>query len=163
MSVTDRPRHSVQVLPDEAAQRQGAPAGVVSRTLAMAIDAAYAGALVGIGFGLWAGVRLLRNARSFSWPELSPAALVTTALVVAVLVLTASWTTTGRSPGARVMGLRVLAAGGVPPRLVPAFVRAVACVAFPLGLFWSAISRRNASVQDLVLRTSVVYDWHERN
>ncbi len=36
------------------------------------------------------------------------------------------------------------------------------CVLFPLGLFWSAISRRNASLQDLLVRTSVIYDWHER-
>jgi hypothetical protein len=32
----------------------------------------------------------------------------------------------------------------------------------PVGLFWSAVSRRNASVQDLLFSTSVVYDWHER-
>jgi uncharacterized RDD family membrane protein YckC len=29
-------------------------------------------------------------------------------------------------------------------------------------LFWAALSKRNASVQDLVFGTSVVYDWHER-
>jgi uncharacterized RDD family membrane protein YckC len=41
-------------------------------------------------------------------------------------------------------------------------LRAVTCVVFPIGLFWAALSKRNASVQDLVFGTSVVYDWHER-
>jgi hypothetical protein len=31
--------------------------------------------------------------------------------------------------------------------------------AFPLGLAWVAVSRDSRSVQDLLLRTSVVYDW----
>ena len=39
-----------------------------------------------------------------------------------------------------------------------AFVRASLC-AFPIGLFWSAVSSRNESVQDLMVRTTVVYDW----
>ncbi len=33
---------------------------------------------------------------------------------------------------------------------------------FPLGLLWAAVDGRNRSVQDLVLRTSVVYDWTHR-
>jgi uncharacterized RDD family membrane protein YckC len=33
---------------------------------------------------------------------------------------------------------------------------------FPLGLFWSAVSKRNASVHDLIFRTSVIYDWQAR-
>jgi hypothetical protein len=40
-----------------------------------------------------------------------------------------------------------------------AFVRAVLCALFPIGLFWSAVSTRNESVQDLLVRTTVVYDW----
>ena len=44
-------------------------------------------------------------------------------------------------------------------RVVGAFVRAVFCTAFPIGLLWCAVSPANRSVQDVVLRTSVVYDW----
>jgi hypothetical protein len=35
-------------------------------------------------------------------------------------------------------------------------------VLFPILLLWVAVSRQNRSVQDLVLRTSVVYDWTAR-
>lgn len=164
MSVADRPRHTVRVMPPDAEERQGTRAGVVSRLAAMAVDAAWAGAVVGFGYGLWAAVRLLREPRAFAWPQVSSVAIVTAGLLVAVVMLTASWTGTGRSPGARLMGLRVVGPDGeAPPRLGRAFVRAVACVAFPIGLLWSAVSRRNGSVQDALLGTSVVYDWHERN
>ena len=128
----------------------------------MVVDAAYAVAGVAIGYGLWAGLRLLREPRSFSWPHVSFAALTTIALVVATLLLTTSWAATGSSPGARLMGLRVIDRRGSPPHLWRSLVRAVICVLFPLGLFWSAFSKRNASLQDLLVRTSVVYDWHER-
>jgi uncharacterized RDD family membrane protein YckC len=46
--------------------------------------------------------------------------------------------------------------------LVVALLRALACVLFPLGLLWVAFSRDLRSVQDIVLRTSVVYDWQHR-
>jgi uncharacterized RDD family membrane protein YckC len=32
-------------------------------------------------------------------------------------------------------------------------------VLFPAGLLWILASRRNASLQDLIVRTAVVYDW----
>ena len=40
-----------------------------------------------------------------------------------------------------------------------AFLRAAFCVVFPLGLAWIVVSPRNRSVQDVVMQTSVVYDW----
>jgi len=163
VSVTDRPRQTVRVLPPDAAERQGTRAGVVSRTVAMVIDTAYTVVLVGIGYALWAGARLLRNPRGFEWPQVSYVALVTVALIVAAALLASSWTATGRSPGGRLMGLRVLGPDGSPPHLLRSLLRAIACVVFPLGLFWSAVSKRNASAQDLLLGTRVVYDWHERD
>jgi hypothetical protein len=42
---------------------------------------------------------------------------------------------------------------------VTALLRAAFCVFFPIGLLWCAGSRANRSVQDVVLRSSVVYDW----
>jgi len=38
-------------------------------------------------------------------------------------------------------------------------IRALLCVYFPFGLLWAGIDRRHRSVQDLILRTSVVHDW----
>ncbi len=163
MSVADRPRHAVRALPTEAAERQGTRAGVVSRTLAMAVVSVYAAALVGFGYAVWAAARLIRNPREFAWPQVSYVTLVTAALIVAAVSLTVSWAGTGRSPGGRLMGLRVVGPDGSPPRLGRSLLRAIVCVVFPIGLFWAALSKRNASVQDLVFDTSVVYDWHERN
>jgi hypothetical protein len=39
----------------------------------------------------------------------------------------------------------------------------VFCAFVPVGLFWVAVSSQSRSVQDLFLRTSVVYDWQPRN
>ena len=79
---------------------------------------------------------------------------------VGVFMLTIGWASTGRTRGMRIMGLRIIGRSGGRVGPVVAFLRALACVAFPLGLFWSALSTRNASVQDLLFGTSVIYDWH---
>jgi hypothetical protein len=34
----------------------------------------------------------------------------------------------------------------------------VVCTIFPIGLLWVLVSQENRSVQDVLLRTSVVYD-----
>jgi uncharacterized RDD family membrane protein YckC len=79
--------------------------------------------------------------------------------VLLVLYLTIAWTNTGRSVGKRVIGLRVVNVSGGRLGLPTAFLRALFCAAIPIGLFWAAVSRGNRSVQDIVLRTSVLYDW----
>ena len=61
--------------------------------------------------------------------------------------------------GKSVLGLRVVSSRDVGLPLWRAFVRAFLCALFPIGLFWSAVSSRNESVQDLLVRTTVVYDW----
>lgn len=40
-----------------------------------------------------------------------------------------------------------------------ALLRALLCTTVPIGLLWVAFSRENRSLQDLLLRTSVIYDW----
>ena len=61
------------------------------------------------------------------------------------------------------LGLRVTGSQGRRLRLGLAFVRAVLCTVFPIGLFWIVLSRDNRSVQDLVVRSSVIYDWSQRS
>lgn len=48
-----------------------------------------------------------------------------------------------------------------PRALAVGFIRAVLCVLFAFGLLWSAVDRRRRSLQDIVLRTEVVYDWRQ--
>jgi uncharacterized RDD family membrane protein YckC len=147
------------MFPAGARERQGLRAGVVSRTGAMVIDAAYIALLVGVVYMAYSAFRFLRRAVRFTWPQPSFGLVLAAAAIVAVIVLTAGWSGVGRSVGMRLMGLRLVAGDGARVHVVRAFLRAIACLAFPIGLFWSAISSRNASVQDLVFRTSVIYDW----
>jgi uncharacterized RDD family membrane protein YckC len=61
------------------------------------------------------------------------------------------------------MGLRVVGREGENLRLVGALLRALCCSVFPVGLLWAAVNQENRSVQDVLLRTSVVYDWQPRS
>lgn len=150
------------LLPERAAAQQGRRAGIVTRTVAMVVDTAVVAIVVAAAYLTWAGVRFLLHRRGFTWP--SPGAEVTfgVAYLVAVLYLTASWSSTGRSVGKRLLGLRVVTGRGRRLGRAHALLRALACVTFPILLFWSAVSRANRSVQDVVLRTSVIYDWRSR-
>ena len=145
--------------PEGAAERQGLRAGVVTRVGAMVVDVLVVAALLAAAYLGFAGLRLLRDARAFTWPQPEVLEVAAVAEVVAVLMLTTAWASTGRTRGMRLMGLRLVGRSGGRVGPVKAFLRAVACVAFPLGLFWSAVSKRNASLQDLLFRTSVIYDW----
>jgi len=55
--------------------------------------------------------------------------------------------------------VRVVNYKGAKLRWVGAFVRALFCTIFPVGLFWVIVSSSNRSVQDVVMRTNVIYDW----
>jgi uncharacterized RDD family membrane protein YckC len=115
----------------EARALQGHRAGFASRVVADLVDLGVAW-LLGLSAWLAAGV---------------------------VGYLALSWAATGRSVGKQLAGLRVVDRAG--RRLSPwrSFMRAVLYVLFPAGLLWVLASRRNASVQDLVVGTAVVYDW----
>jgi hypothetical protein len=57
------------------------------------------------------------------------------------------------------MGLRVVDRRGRHPGLLVAAARAVLYVVFPIGLLWCAVSRSRRSLQDLLLLSTVIYDW----
>ena len=141
---------------------QGRRAGVASRFLADGIDLIVIIASVAGVYLAFAGFKFLVRPRAFTWPEPSALNLGTLAWIMLIAYLTIGWAVTGRTFGKTVLGLRVVEADGSPLRLWRAFVRALLCAAFPIGLFWSAVSHRNASVQDLIVRTTVVYDWEPR-
>jgi uncharacterized RDD family membrane protein YckC len=138
---------------------QGRRAGIVSRILADAIDLLIAVAIVIIAYlGLSAVLFIARPAR-FTWPH--PSTYLSSSLVALLLLLylAIGWSQTGRTAGKQVMGLRLVNGRGDPPSLWSALLRAVLCVVFPIGLAWSVFDRRNRSLQDLLMRTSVLYDW----
>jgi uncharacterized RDD family membrane protein YckC len=148
--------------PTVARGMQGQRAGIVSRFLADAIDLlVIVVAVVGVYLAV-SGVRFLLHPRRFTWPEASALNLGTLGWLLLIAYLTIGWANTGRTFGKSVLGLRVVSSKDTGLPLWRAFARAALCALFPIGLFWSAISSRNGSVQDLLVRTTVVYDWRPR-
>ena len=146
-------------VPREARSYQGASAGVVTRLAAGIVDAlVVAAALVG-SYAAWVGVRFVLEPRSFRMPDSSLLWSVTLFIGYLVVYLTVAWWMAGRSIGDHVWGIRVTTRNGGLLGPVRAFVRAVTCAIFPVGLLWCAVDRDRRSLHDLVLRTSVVYDW----
>lgn len=164
MSATVEPEHRihVDVIPAEARALQGQRAGLFSRIVANVIDLAVVFGVIVAAYVGWAGIKLLWQGAAFTRPTPGFAFAIVFSEVLHVLYFAAAWTTSGRTVGNRVMGLRVLGRGGHRLRLGIALVRAVFCVLVPFGLLWAGISREHRSVQDLVLRTSVIYDWRPR-
>lgn len=146
-------------LPREARPYQGRRAGVVSRLVAAVIDAVVVAIVLVMGYAVVAGLLFMLDPRTFSFPDTNVLLSLAAGFIVAVLYLTVAWSISGRSYGDLVMGLRVVNFRGHRLRVVGALIRALACAAFPIGLLWAAISPANRSVQDVLLRTSVVYDW----
>ena len=149
----------VSSIPEGARAYQGHRAGLVSRLLATGVDLGVtAAALVAI-YAAWSALLFALDPRGFQFPTPSPLVDWFAGMAVLTVYLTASWSTTGRSYGQYLMGLRVVNLHGALLRAPLAFLRALFCVVFPVGLFWVAFSRENRSLQDVVLRTSVIHDW----
>jgi uncharacterized RDD family membrane protein YckC len=149
----------VSPIPREAREYQGLRAGLITRMIAAVIDAVVVAAVMVGGYLGIAGTKFLLNPHSFSAPSGSWLLSLTLAFCTAVVYLTVGWAVSGRTYGCHVLGLRVVNHRGRRLRLPTAFARALFCVAFPAGLLWCAASKANRSVQDVVLRSSVVYDW----
>lgn len=152
---TDEP---VSIVPREAQPYQGRRAGLVTRSVAGVIDGVVVVVAVLAGYVGVNGLRFLLNPRGFQFSEASPLPSVATALLALVVYLCIAWSITGRTYGCHLMGLRVVDRRGRRVRPLVALGRAVFYALFPLGLLLCA-GRRQHSVQDLVLRTSVIYDW----
>ncbi|MFL6253327.1 MAG: RDD family protein [Actinomycetes bacterium] len=143
----------------EARALQGHRAGFASRVVADAIDLGVAW-LLGLAALLAAGVvHYLLTGPPLRLPVLPNWLGAGAGGAIAVAYLALSWAATGRSVGKQVAGLRVVDRAGRRLSLWRSFCRAVLYVLFPAGLLWVLASRRNASVQDLIVGTAVVYDW----
>jgi uncharacterized RDD family membrane protein YckC len=152
----------ISPVPREARIHQGRPAGVVTRVAAAAIDAGVVAAVLLVSYCGLAAVVFLLDPRHFTFPDSSLLRSLTTAFFVLVVYLTVAWWLSGRTYGCLVLGLRVLNHNGRAPRLPGALLRAVFCGLVPIGLLWCAVSREKRSLQDVFLRTRVVYDWEPR-
>jgi len=143
----------------DARALQGHRAGFASRVVADLVDLGVAW-LLGLSALVAAGVVMyLLSGPPFRLPVLPNWVDAGAGGVVAVAYLTFSWAATGRSVGKQIAGLRVVTQGGRRLSVWRSFARALLYVLFPAGLLWVLASRRNASVQDLVVGTAVLYDW----
>ncbi len=156
-TTTTAPR--IEVVPAEARGIQGHRAGLISRTVANIVDLLLVFVVVAATYIGWAGIKLLWQGQRFTRPEPGFARAFAFFTLVHIVYFTVWWATSGRTYGDQLMGLRVVSRTGRTLGLGRTAIRAVLCVAFPFGLLWVGISREHRSVQDLLLRTSVIHDW----
>ena len=152
----------IDPVPREARPFQGHRAGLVTRAAAGAIDL---GIVIIASGALYLGITafdFLLDPRNFTAPTPSPGLVFAVGCLLLTIYLAVSWTGSGRTYGNHIMGLRVVNSRGRRLHPVGALVRAVFYVILPIGLLWVVVSGQNRSLQDLVLRTSVIYDWDVR-
>jgi uncharacterized RDD family membrane protein YckC len=133
-------------------------AGLVTRSLANIADLVVVALVVAGGYAAVAATRFLLGPTTFRFPAPDPAVLLLIGLCVQALYFCLTWAVVGSTYGDRLLGLRVTDDRGARLGWARSAVRAVLCTMFPIGLIWVLVSRENRSVQDLLLRTSVLYD-----
>jgi uncharacterized RDD family membrane protein YckC len=149
----------VEAVPVEARAFQGQRADIVTRTAANIVDFIVVVGVLAFGYAAWCAITFLLNPTRFSFLAPSFAFMLICFGIVLFVDFTVSWATTGRTYGDHQLGLRVVNFRGERLRWAGAVIRAGFCVVLPIGLYWAVLSATNRSVQDSVLRTSVVYDW----
>jgi uncharacterized RDD family membrane protein YckC len=149
-------------VPPQARSFQGHRAGFLTRAAAAGVDFVAVAIVLGLLYVGWVVLLFTLNPTSVSPPRLSFPVVLAASAFANWLALTTAWSTTGRSVGARLMGIRVVSYQGRVMRLPGAAVRAAFCLGFLPGLFWVIVSKENRSLQDTVLRTSVIHDWTKR-
>ena len=142
----------------EVRAHQGRRAGIVSRLLATAVDVVV---VVLIWMGLLvvgAGIRaLFTETLVFEAPPDAIRGPLATLLLIVYLAY--GWGLNGRTVGKVVLGLRAVRRDGTDLSPWRALSRAVLYIIFLPGILWALVSRKNASIQDLLVGTAVVYDW----
>ena len=135
-------------------------AGIVSRTVALAIDA---GTLT-VGFAVASGVLGLILSLFTPVEVSSPGAVLGAAVLWSIVVgsyFVLFWTLAGETPGMRLMALRVINAAGDPPGLGRSLVRLagmiLAAIPFFAGYLLILVDDRRRGLQDMLAGTTVIY------
>lgn len=138
---------------------QGGRAGFVTRALANVVDVLVVLLLLACGYVGVAAARFLVHPARFTFPAPGWQAVLLIGLCVQAVYFAVTWPVIGGTVGDRLVGLRVVSGDRTRLHWSRSAVRAALCTVFPVGLLWVLVSRENRSVQDVLLRTSVVYDW----
>ena len=151
--------NALRAIPAEARPFQGEPAGIASRVVANCVDLAITITSLFVIYGVVAAGLFLRRGARFRFPTPTYLHAFILGSLILIVYFVVTWTANGQTYGDRLMGIRVLDRSGALLHPARAILRAVLCVLFPLLLFWAIVDARRRSVQDLIVRTSVVYDW----
>ncbi|HUJ66133.1 MAG TPA: RDD family protein, partial [Acidimicrobiales bacterium] len=134
-------------------------AGIVARTLAFTFDAALIiipAFIVEIGGSLIVTVAHLPS----NWKSTMVAVGAVAFALWAIVYFVVFWSTTGQTPGARIMEFRVVPADGDKLKPWRAVIRAVGLVLAAIPLFAGylpvAFGRKRRGLQDYLARTSVI-------
>jgi hypothetical protein len=158
---TGYPWHTAPPLVPVAGSRssvQGDRAGLVTRSLANIVDLAVVALTVTAGYVAVTATRFLLHPAGFSFPETSAKTLLLAGLYVQAVYFAVTWAVVGGTYGDRLLELRVTDDRRARLGWKRCAVRSLLCTVFPIGLLWVLVSGENRSVQDVLLRTSVVYD-----
>jgi uncharacterized RDD family membrane protein YckC len=136
----------------------GNRAGLVTRSLANVADLVVVVLAVIGGYAAVAATRFLLGPAHFRFPAPSWETLLLVGLGIQAVYFAVTWAVVGGTYGDRLLGLAVTDHRGARLGWARSVLRALFCVILPIGLLWVLVSSQNRSVQDVVLRTSVVYD-----
>jgi uncharacterized RDD family membrane protein YckC len=139
-------------------------AGVATRAVALAIDAALAQVIVFAGGAILALIAsLVGGDLRLNTLERVLAASAWIAVVATYFVL--FWTTAGQTPGMRIMGVRLMTYDGRYPSIARAIVRvvglALAIVPLFLGFVPALLDARRRALPDFLAGTVVLYAQFE--
>jgi uncharacterized RDD family membrane protein YckC len=139
-------------------------AGIVTRTVALAMDAA----ALTVGFAVASGVVGLILSLFTAVEVTSPGAVLGVAggwTIVVVTYFILFWTLVGATPGMRLMRMRVVDGRGEPPGPGRAALRLVgavlAALPFFAGYLLVLVDDRRRGLHDMLARTVVVYEGAE--
>lgn len=134
-------------------------AGIVSRSIAAAIDLVTVLTLLAGTYLAVAFINFVIDVRSFTFPTLPWLFTVPGFLGACILYQVFCWAAFGHTLGQAVMGLRVVRRkSDANLHLLQGLGRAAICTLFPLGLAWVLVSPQRRSLQDIAARTRVVYE-----
>jgi len=150
-----------EIRSERGQQLQGLRAGFLSRAVASGTDVVLVLCIYVVGVILVSIAWDLFFSKSKSISIVVPPHWLNGALLWMLLVvyLTAGWTSTGRTPGKQMLGLRVVRSDRSPLRLSRALLRALLCASFFPALLLALVNRRNRGLEDVAFGTVVTYDW----
>jgi uncharacterized RDD family membrane protein YckC len=156
---------STPIDPERDVGLQGHYAGIVTRLAAFVLDILISAVMYLLLLaGIRLGVEFVSN-HTITWADHRVITLVGYA-VWELLYFAYPWSTSGKSLGMAMVGIRVVRTDGSPVRFGRAALRALTLplsfALFGLGFLLILVQPERRALQDLIAGTAVVYSWNAR-